>query len=82
MKPIELFALLLWVASYAFESIADNQKKDFVVKMVKKGDKTAVCDVGLWYYSRHPNYFGEWMVWNSLIIFSIPSALNLGLPTI
>ena len=47
--------------------------------MIKKGDRTAVCDNGLWYYSRHPNYFGEWMVWNSLIVFSVPSALNLGL---
>jgi steroid 5-alpha reductase family enzyme len=36
-----------------------------------------VCDIGLWKYSRHPNYFAEWMVWNSLIIASIPSYIGL-----
>ena len=36
-----------------------------------------VCDVGLWKYTRHPNYFAEWMVWNGLIIASIPSFISL-----
>jgi steroid 5-alpha reductase family enzyme len=33
--------------------------------------------VGLWRYSRHPNYFAEWMVWTALVIASIPSWLAL-----
>ena len=33
--------------------------------------------VGLWRYSRHPNYFGEWMVWNSLVLTSLPSLAAL-----
>jgi steroid 5-alpha reductase family enzyme len=33
--------------------------------------------VGLWRYSRHPNYFGEWMVWNGLILMALPSLVSL-----
>ena len=39
----------------------------------KAKERNVVCNVGLWKYSRHPNYFGEWMVWNSLIVMAIPS---------
>ena len=41
------------------------------------GRRGAVCDVGLWQYCRHPNYFGEWMVWNSLALASLPSGLAM-----
>ena len=41
------------------------------------GEKRKVCDVGLWQFSRHPNYFAEWMVWNALVLASIPSWLAL-----
>ena len=33
--------------------------------------------MGLWRYTRHPNYFAEWMVWNGLVIAAIPSWLAL-----
>ena len=45
--------------------------------MAAKGEKRKVCTVGLWQYSRHPNYFGEWMVWNALVLASVPSWLIL-----
>jgi steroid 5-alpha reductase family enzyme len=35
----------------------------------------AVCDVGLWRYSRHPNYFAEWLVWTGLVVVAVPSWL-------
>jgi len=70
---IEKFGWILWLASLAFEHTADLQKKQFVRECIEKKVKGTVCDIGLWRYSRHPNYFGEWMVWNSLIITSIPS---------
>ena len=77
--------LLLWevvglgvtLAALAFESVADVQKNNFLVAMKKAERKNEVCNVGLWRYSRHPNYFGEWMVWNGLIIASVPSWLHL-----
>ncbi len=45
--------------------------------MKAQGKRKKVCNIGLWQYSRHPNYFAEWMVWNGLIIASIPSWLAL-----
>lgn len=74
---LEIFGWCLWLASFAFEHTADKQKKRFIKDCAEKKIKGAVCDVGLWRYSRHPNYFGEWMVWNSLIITSIPSLITL-----
>ena len=58
-----------------FEHSADKQKKNFIKSCAEKKLSGEVCDVGLWSYCRHPNYFGEWMVWNSLIITSIPAML-------
>jgi len=44
--------------------------------MQKKNNlKNQVCNVGLWKYTRHPNYFSEWMIWNGLIIASFSSLL-------
>ena len=54
---------------------ADGQKLAFLREMKKRGLKNQVCNVGLWRYSRHPNYFAEWMVWNALVIAAIPSWL-------
>ena len=53
--------------------IADIQKQKFLKKAFLEKRKKQVCDIGLWKYSRHPNYFAEWMVWNSLILSSLPS---------
>ena len=72
---LEIFGWILWYFSIMFEHTADRQKKRFIKDCKEKNIKNAVCDVGLWRYSRHPNYFGEWMVWNSLIITSLPSLL-------
>jgi len=76
-STVEIVGLVLWGMAYAFESIADAQKIRFLRKMSGLGEKRKVCDVGLWQYSRHPNYFGEWMVWNALVLASVPSWLVL-----
>merc|ERR1712087_233013 len=41
--------------------------------MKKQGLRGKVCDVGFWNYTRHPNYFGEWMVWLSLTLATLPA---------
>jgi steroid 5-alpha reductase family enzyme len=82
ISQFEMFGFGLWVASYLFESVSDSQKRHFCVAKAKAGDKKAVCNVGLWRYSRHPNYFGEWMVWNSLILICLPSLFSLKIPLV
>ncbi len=73
----ELVGLVLWLASFTFETIADYQKLGFLRQMKAEKQRNKVCEIGLWQYTRHPNYFAEWMVWNALIIASIPSWIAL-----
>ena len=77
ISAFEVIGILVWAGSFAMESIADMQKLAFLRAMKKSGQKNKVCNVGLWKYSRHPNYFAEWMVWNGLVIAAIPSWLVL-----
>ena len=73
----EIVGIIVWLSAFAMETLADMQKLAFLRKMKKLGEKNKVCNVGLWKYSRHPNYFAEWMVWNGLVIAAIPSWLTL-----
>jgi steroid 5-alpha reductase family enzyme len=77
ISVFEVIGLVMWVAAFALESIADLQKQAFLRRMKTEGKKNQVCNVGLWRYSRHPNYFAEWMVWTALVVASVPSWLAL-----
>jgi steroid 5-alpha reductase family enzyme len=77
ISMLEIVGILIWLGAFVMESIADMQKISFLKKMKASGEKNKVCNVGLWKYTRHPNYFAEWMVWNGLIIASIPSWILL-----
>lgn len=70
---LEIAAYVLCVLAFSFEFIADLQKARFLLRMKKEGRKNEHCEEGLWRYSRHPNYFGEWMVWNALAISTLPT---------
>lgn len=74
---LEIVGLVIWILAFAMESVADLQKVRFLKAMKKSGKQRQVCNVGLWKYCRHPNYFAEWMVWNGLVIAAIPSWLAL-----
>ena len=54
------------------ESIADLQLQQF-----KRDKQSGICMNGLWQYSRHPNYFFEWLVWLGFAITALHSALSL-----
>ncbi|MFL7868381.1 MAG: DUF1295 domain-containing protein [Anaerolineales bacterium] len=71
-KDIGAFAvigLLVWVFGFAFEVIADAQKSRFNADPANKGK---FIRTGLWAYSRHPNYFGEIVLWVGIAIIAIP----------
>lgn len=77
LSVFELIGLVIWLGAFVMESTADAQKLQFLKASKAAGERNRVCNVGLWRYSRHPNYFAEWMVWNALVVASIPSWLEL-----
>lgn len=65
---IKMSAVIIFILAISAETLADFQLKEF--KRLKKG---RVCNVGLWKYSRHPNYFFEWLIWVSFAIYGLSS---------
>lgn len=55
------------------EGVADHQMAGF---KVRNNDSKAVCQDGLWHYSRHPNYFFEAMIWVGFYIYACGSDLG------
>jgi len=59
----------LFAAGLACEAVADYQKSQF---KARPGNSGAFCNEGIWYYSRHPNYFGELALWWGLWLVAAP----------
>lgn len=72
IAPIEWIGAAVWFVALLGESIADSQLARFKAEPTNAG---RVCDRGLWAWSRHPNYFFEWLVWvaYALIASAVPS---------
>jgi steroid 5-alpha reductase family enzyme len=71
-QKVGLFALigfLVWAGGFAIEVVADRQKRRFRADPENKGD---FIDTGLWTWSRHPNYFGEIVLWIGVAIITLP----------
>jgi len=60
LRPQDFLGVLILLIGIAGEALADAQLKTFRENPANKG---RVCDVGLWRWSRHPNYFFEWFGW-------------------
>jgi steroid 5-alpha reductase family enzyme len=67
---LEYAAASLWLISLIGEATADAQLRAFKKDPASKGK---VCNKGLWNYSRHPNYFFEWMIWMAYFLFACAS---------
>ena len=62
--------LLIWCIGILFEIIADEQKRRFRLNEENRGK---YISSGLWSISRHPNYFGEIILWTGIAIISLPT---------
>jgi steroid 5-alpha reductase family enzyme len=70
LSPLEYAGAALWAISVVGEAVADQQLASFKKNPNNKGK---VCAIGLWGYSRHPNYFFEWLMWVSYFVFALAS---------
>ena len=71
-KPIGIIGYIgmaVWAAGMLIEIIADRQKSKFRSDPANKG---RFIKTGLWAWSRHPNYFGEIVIWIGMAIIALP----------
>jgi len=68
LKILDYIGILVWLIGFTFEAGGDFQLAQF-----KRNDKNKgkVLNTGFWKYTRHPNYFGDTVVWWAYAIFSI-----------
>jgi steroid 5-alpha reductase family enzyme len=71
---VEIAAVVLWISALVGESVADRQLERFKATPDARG---RTCRVGLWRYSRHPNYFFEWLVWAAYALFALRAPWGL-----
>lgn len=83
-RAADLIGLAVMVAAMIGESVADRQMRAFKSSPANQG---RICDRGFWSWSRHPNYFCEWLLWVGLPIIAIQwsravSWLSLAAPVV
>ncbi len=78
LTAYDLNAIALWVMGFTLEVIADRQKRTHRAK-VGKGE---FIQSGLWAYSRHPNYFGEILLWIGVALLAFPALQGLAYVTL
>ena len=60
---------LIWILGFSIEVIADNQKSKF---RSNPENKEKFITTGIWSWSRHPNYFGEILLWIGITVIALP----------
>lgn len=71
LAVLSMFGASMWAVGFGIEAAADRQLRDFVNNKANKG---LVMDMGLWRYSRHPNYFGEMVQWWGIGLIALQAA--------
>jgi steroid 5-alpha reductase family enzyme len=74
LGPVELVGVILWAIGLFFEAVGDLQLARFLRDDANAGQ---VMDQGLWRYTRHPNYFGDFCVWWGIWIVSAATGVGL-----
>ena len=70
ITTLSIIGAALFLSGLLIETIADIQKYTLINNPANRGKW---IDRGLWHYSRHPNYFGEILVWIGVFLFVLPS---------
>ena len=68
LRWTEYAALAIWLFAFVGEASADTQLQAF---KSNPANKVKTCRAGLWNYSRHPNYFFEWLIWVAYALYAI-----------
>lgn len=68
LRISDFAGLMIWTAGFLFEAVGDWQLARFKRNPDNRG---AVMDKGLWRYTRHPNYFGEVMIWWGFFLLAL-----------
>jgi steroid 5-alpha reductase family enzyme len=66
---VALFGILIWIIGFYFEALGDYQLMRFKKNSENKGK---IIRSGLWRYTRHPNYFGEVVMWWGVFLLALP----------
>jgi steroid 5-alpha reductase family enzyme len=69
LGAIGYIGVAIWAVGILIEIVADRQKSAFRADPANEGE---YIDTGLWAWSRHPNYFGEIVLWTGMAIIAIP----------
>ena len=72
--PVTVLGAAVWLGGFAFESIGDWQLARF---KADPGNHGLIMDRGLWRYTRHPNYFGDFCMWWGLFLIGLGSWAEL-----
>ena len=70
LTVVDGIAMALWLTGFVFEAVGDYQLVRFKARADSQG---RVLDTGLWKYTRHPNYFGEFCMWWAFYLFAVSS---------
>jgi len=76
---VEAVGLGLWLLGFALEAVADLQKSRFRSDPANRG---RFISTGLWAWSRHPNYFGEIVLWTGVALIAVPALAGWQLVTL
>jgi steroid 5-alpha reductase family enzyme len=79
LRPRDYLAALILLSGIAGEALADAQLKRFRKSLANQG---RVCDIGLWRWSRHPNYFFEWLGWLAYPVIALSADYPWGWATL
>ena len=66
---VGFIGLGLWIFGFIFQVVADHQKTQFKANSANEGN---FITEGLWSISRHPNYFGEIVLWTGIAVMALP----------